>query len=82
MAKKKKKVRPKVKPEDIILKFEEEPVNLSEIVDRVIAKYPKLILEYRSGIKSSLDRLISEVMRECKGKADPRKVKLLILEKL
>lgn len=77
-----KKKRTKTGSENIILKFEEEPVNLSEVVDRVIAKYPKLVLEYRSGIRSSLNRLISEVMRECEGKADPRKVKILILKKL
>ncbi len=70
------------KKKRIILKFEEEPVELNEIVEKVLAKHSKLILEYKAGIRSSLTKLIREVAKECEGKVDPKKVKNLILQKI
>ncbi|OYT42439.1 MAG: hypothetical protein B6U78_01385 [Candidatus Aenigmarchaeota archaeon ex4484_224] len=60
----------------------EEFPNLEEIVEEVIRENPKLILEYRSGIRSSLTKLISKVMERTKGKGDPKKIKDIIIEKL
>lgn len=68
--------------ERIRLKFEEEPVDLGTIVDEVIQENSKALLEYRAGIRSSLDDLISEVMRKSGGRADPRKIRSAIINKL
>ncbi len=55
---------------------------LSSIVDRVIADYPKKILEYRAGVRPALNFLITETIKRTRGKADPKKVRKAIIEKL
>lgn len=67
---------------EIILRFEEEPVDLDEIVEQVINTYPQELLAYRAGIRPSIDKLVSEAMRKSGGKADPQKVRNLIIGKL
>lgn len=62
--------------------MKKEEKSLEEIVDEVITKNPKALLEIQAGIRSSLDRLIAEVIRKAKVKVEPRKVRNLILKKL
>ncbi len=62
--------------------MKKEEKSLEEIVDEVIAENPKALLEIQAGIRSSLDKLIAEVIRKAKVKVEPRKVRNLILKKL
>ena len=66
---------------EIILK-EAEPEDLEEIVDQVMAEYTKEILEIQVGIRSSLYKIVTETMRRSGGKADPKKIRHLIISKL
>jgi aspartyl-tRNA(Asn)/glutamyl-tRNA(Gln) amidotransferase subunit B len=59
-----------------------EEKNLEEIVDEVIAENTKALLEIQAGIGSSIDKLVSKVMRKTKIKIDPKKIRQLILSKL
>ena len=69
-------------PEEFILKFEEEPVNLEAIVDEVINQDTTALLDIQVGRRYPLQKLISEVMRKSGGKADPHKIRRLILDKI
>ena len=69
-------------PEEFIPKFEEEPENLEAIVDEVINHNTSALLEIQTGLRTSLTKLISEVMRKSGGKADPHKIRRLILDKI
>ena len=80
MARRKKSVK---KPrKEIILKFEEEPIDLNQIVEEVIDMYPQELLAYRAGVRSSIDKLVKETMRKSGGKADPQKIRNIIISKL
>ena len=69
-------------PEEFIPKFEEEPENLEAIVDEVINQNTNALLEIQSGLRTSLTKLISQVMRKSGGRADPHKIRRLILDKI
>ncbi len=70
------------RPKEFVPKFEEEPINLESIVDEIIEKNTADLLSIQSGVRSSLDHLVTEVMRKSGGKADPKKIKQLILDKI
>lgn len=57
-------------------------VDLEKVVDFVISKHPHKVLEFKAGIESSFDFLVREVLKLTEGKADPAKVKALILAKM
>ncbi|TAL47494.1 hypothetical protein EPN87_02795 [archaeon] len=67
---------------EFIPKFEEDPFLLDELIDTVIDENPKVMLDYRSGVQSSLDMLVREVIKRTEGKADATKVRHMILRKL
>ena len=69
-------------PEEFIPKFEEEAVNLEAIVDEVINQNTTALLDVQAGRGHPLQKLISEVMRRSGGKADPHKIRRLILDKI
>jgi Asp-tRNA(Asn)/Glu-tRNA(Gln) amidotransferase B subunit len=69
-------------PEEFIPKFEEEPVNLEAIVDEVINHNTTALLDIQVGRRYPLQKLISEVMRKSGGRADPHKIRRLILDKI
>jgi aspartyl-tRNA(Asn)/glutamyl-tRNA(Gln) amidotransferase subunit B len=56
--------------------------DLEEIVDEVIAENTKALLEIQAGMRNSIDKLVSNVMRRTKVKVDPKKIRQLILSKL
>ena len=58
------------------------PKNLEEIVDEVVAENTSDLLAIQSGIRSSIDKLVTEVMHKSKIKTDPKKIRQLILSKL
>jgi aspartyl-tRNA(Asn)/glutamyl-tRNA(Gln) amidotransferase subunit B len=59
-----------------------QKVELEKVVDYVISKYPQKILEFRAGVRSSFDFLVKESLKLTDGKADPAKIRALILAKM
>lgn len=55
---------------------------LQEIIKTAVAKYPDKIEEYKSGKKSLLGLFMGEVMKQSKGKADPKVASQLLQEYL
>ena len=55
---------------------------LSSIVDEVIAANPKPVADHRGGKEQALGFLVGQVMRATRGKANPKVVNELLLEKL
>jgi aspartyl-tRNA(Asn)/glutamyl-tRNA(Gln) amidotransferase subunit B len=55
---------------------------LVPIVDEVIAAHPDQVATYRGGKEGVLGFLVGQVMRETRGKADPKVVNQLLREKL
>jgi aspartyl-tRNA(Asn)/glutamyl-tRNA(Gln) amidotransferase subunit B len=51
-------------------------------VDRVILNNPNVIEDYKKGKKSALTFLVGQVMKETKGKANPKIVNELLKEKV
>lgn len=55
---------------------------LATVVDQVLLKLADKVAEYRKGKKGLLALFVGEVMKQTKGKADPRLTNELLLEKL
>jgi len=55
---------------------------LGPIIDAVLAANPEQVEAYRGGKEGILGFLVGQVMRETQGKADPKVVNRLLLEKL
>jgi aspartyl-tRNA(Asn)/glutamyl-tRNA(Gln) amidotransferase subunit B len=55
---------------------------LTQIVDEIIAKYPDKVNEYRKGKKGLIGFFVGEVMKQSKGKAEPKKTNELLIQKL
>jgi len=56
-------------------------LSIEGIVERVIEKYPEKVLEFKAGVRSSFDFLVKEALKMSGGKADPAKVRAIILAK-
>ena len=69
------------KKEEIFVRVPVE-IDLENLVNEVIAANIKLVLEYRSGIASALEKLVSIAMKKSFGRADPKKVRYMIISKL
>jgi aspartyl-tRNA(Asn)/glutamyl-tRNA(Gln) amidotransferase subunit B len=55
---------------------------LEGVVDKVIKANKETANDYKSGKKNALTRLVGEIMKETRGKANPRKVNEILLRKL
>ena len=55
---------------------------LTAVVDRVVADNPDLVAKYRGGKQGVLGNLVGQVMRETKGRANPKLVTDLLREAL
>ncbi|MGY3052342.1 aspartyl-tRNA(Asn)/glutamyl-tRNA(Gln) amidotransferase subunit B [Pedobacter sp. UYEF25] len=55
---------------------------LNGFVNEVLKKYPEQVDAYKKGKKGVLGLFVGETMKMAKGKADARKINLIILEKL
>ncbi len=55
---------------------------LLPVIEQVLAKYPEKVAEYRKGKRGLLSLFVGEVMKQSKGKADPKVTNELLLEKL
>ena len=57
-------------------------LSLEDLVEEVLSKNPGKILEYHAGVQASFEFLVNEVLRLSGGRADPAKVRALLLSKL
>jgi len=55
---------------------------IGRIVDRVLEKFADKVTEYKKGKKGLLSLFVGEVMKQSKGKADPKVANDLLIEKL
>lgn len=55
---------------------------LAPVVEQVLAEQPKSAEDFRAGKAAALQFLIGQVMRHCKGKANPRLVRELLEKRL
>ncbi len=55
---------------------------LMPVVERVLAEQPKSVEAFRAGKAAALQFLIGQVMRHCKGKANPRLARELLEKRL
>lgn len=55
---------------------------IAPLIDNVLEKYPDKVAEYKKGKKGLLALFVGEVMKQSKGKADPKITNELLLEKL
>lgn len=59
-----------------------EASSIEPLIEKVLEKYADKVLEYRKGKKGLLALFVGEVMKQSKGKADPKKTNELLLQKL
>jgi aspartyl-tRNA(Asn)/glutamyl-tRNA(Gln) amidotransferase subunit B len=55
---------------------------IEPVVDKVLEKYADKVLEYKKGKKGLLSLFVGEVMKQSKGKADPKVTNEILLKKL
>ncbi len=55
---------------------------IGPLIDQVLQKYADKVTEYKKGKKGLLSLFVGEVMKQSKGKADPKITNELLLEKL
>jgi aspartyl-tRNA(Asn)/glutamyl-tRNA(Gln) amidotransferase subunit B len=55
---------------------------IGPIIDRVLEKFADKVAEYKKGKKGLLSLFVGEVMKQSKGKADPKLANEMLLEKL
>lgn len=77
---------PKQDPADIAVKEnllqQSDSLMITEIIDQVLAGMAGKVAEYKKGKKGLLALFVGEVMKMSKGKADPKMVNNILLEKL
>jgi len=59
-----------------------DPAALAAAVEKVFTENPQSIADFKSGKEKALGFLVGQVMREMKGKADPKAVNEAVREKL
>ncbi len=55
---------------------------LAAVIDKVIEENPKVVEDYKKGKEKALGYLVGQVMKETKGRANPRLVNRLLKEKI
>ena len=59
-----------------------DPKVIEEIIDQLILKHPKEVESFRSGKKKLLGFFVGQLMKETKGKADPKLANQILNKKL
>ena len=72
-------------PKEIVDKKDLKPIQdsgmLESILDSVISSQQEIVNRIKSGETKLLDFLVGQVMKETRGKADPKRVRELITKK-
>ncbi len=78
--------QPSLSPQEVAEKqnlFQQSDTSAIEpIIEQVLEKYADKVTEYKKGKKGLLSLFVGEVMKQSKGKADPRVTNKLLLDKL
>lgn len=61
---------------------ESDQDNLTGVIDSVLGAFPDKVKEYKKGKKGLISMFMGEVMKQSKGKADPKKTNMLLMKKL
>ncbi|MBW1768972.1 MAG: Asp-tRNA(Asn)/Glu-tRNA(Gln) amidotransferase GatCAB subunit B, partial [Deltaproteobacteria bacterium] len=73
-------------PDSIIKEKDLKPIAdddlLGKILDKVIAESPDAVAQIKAGETKPVDFLMGQMMKKTRGKADPKKVRDLILKEL
>ena len=76
----------KKSPKEIVeqegLKKISDKKTLAHLVDEVINKFPKQVEDYRRGKEKIFGFFVGEIMKSCKGQADPQQLNIILKEKL
>lgn len=75
-------VRPRQLAEQNQLITQTDKGAILELVKQVIAQYPDKVAEYKKGKKGILSMFMGQIMRETKGKADPKMTTELLQQEL
>jgi|GEM_PF-5278252 aspartyl-tRNA(Asn)/glutamyl-tRNA(Gln) amidotransferase subunit B len=60
-----------------------EPIfDLESLVDEVLTRYPEKVLEYKSGSSEAFEFLVKEILKFSQGKANPIRVRALLVSKI
>ena len=59
-----------------------DEAQISEIADRVIQANPKSAADFKAGRKQALGFLVGQMMKESKGKANPKIANQILAKKL
>ena len=54
--------------------FENDSIDLQEIIFKVLEKYPQKVIEYNEGKIGLIGLFMGEIMKITKGKIDPKKI--------
>lgn len=57
-------------------------INLAEVINKVMARYPEQVAQYKAGKTPVLKFLLGAAMRETKGKINPQEAEELLKQKL
>lgn len=61
---------------------ESDQDNLTSVIDSVLDAFPDKVKEYQKGRKGLISMFMGEVMKQSKGKADPKRTNMLLTKKL
>jgi Asp-tRNA(Asn)/Glu-tRNA(Gln) amidotransferase B subunit len=56
--------------------------DLEQLVNEVLSEETRAMLDMQVGVRSALDHIVTQVMKRSYGKADPHKIRRMILNKL
>ncbi len=68
--------------EELDLLQQSDALEIAPLIDETLRKFSQKVMEYKRGKKGVLALLVGDVMKRSQGKADPRLVNELLLEKL
>ncbi len=57
-------------------------IEIKTLIENTMTKFPTRVVEYRNGKSGLLGLFVGEVMKESKGKADPKLTNKLVIEAL
>jgi len=55
---------------------------IEELADKIIAANPKAVSQYKAGKKNTIGFFVGQIMKETKGKANPKIVNEILSKKL
>ena len=78
--------RTKENPKDIVKKWGLKKISdeavLSNMVEEAMKKFPKQVEDYRNGREKIFGFFVGEIMKSCRGQADPEQLNKILKQKL